>query len=691
MRQELIKEAFEQRSNFDLNAHNKQGKTVLDLAVRHDDQEFAHYLLSHGANLELASHGAASKDMRILLTSWRRKNLLYAHFNEKNRHGWTPRDRALYEGRHEEVRARLAYPLKKHGMNAVWEEAMNDGEKSILRALLVIGTPDELSKLTRHKPFLLGKWLDKLRDDPGLYAVLKEFPYQSAKRGEPKDFNGEAKFTGTSKEIVCRYLSSYLLEQQALHPQIKFNYNKFGSPEAIANNVKSSIENTLQTLRAQASETYLIDNRRFGQFLVRQFEAMEKEGRKNKLMLIQSTNHAMGLGLRIKEKNGKTSCVVKFFDPNDTTTSTRSKANSTQTFETQTLGSYLSNADLINQYYPAHVGISSMIFVWPEKKENASTSITHGLRVDRTLTSMDIEKIDASVVFHLMKNGFAGNLRQLHGEFNALPENQLIELWAAKHPDGFPALYVGMKNGHAEAVKAYGEGLKQSESIPQDRLIELWAAKSAKGTPALFMGMRNGHAEAVKVYGEWLKQSESLPQNRLIELWAAKNSYGIPALYVGMQNGHAEAVKVYGEWLKQSESIPQDRLIELWAAKSSNGFPALYIAMQEGNAEAVKAYGDAVKLLPPDKQADLLYASSPRRFFFLFAETSSLQNALNRKHFTAAHELIQLLKQLAPKLSSEKRDELRKKVGGIYNPSADHQEWREMNESLRELKVALGG
>ena len=76
LRQELIKEARSQRPDFDLDAHNKEGKTVLDLAVQHKDREFARYLLGQGARPEQAPLGAALHEMQALLTSWRRKNLL---------------------------------------------------------------------------------------------------------------------------------------------------------------------------------------------------------------------------------------------------------------------------------------------------------------------------------------------------------------------------------------------------------------------------------------------------------------------------------------------------------------------------------------------------------------------------------------------------------------------------------------
>ena len=691
MRQELVKEAHSQRSDFDLNVHNKEGKTVLGLAVQHDDQEFARYVLGQGARPEQISLGAATPAMQTLLTSWRRKNLLYAHFNESNRHHWTPLDRALYEGRHEEVRARLEDILAKNDVHKVWEDAMHADLHDILRSLLVTGTPDELRELTMHK-HVVGQWLNALRDDPGLSAVLKEFPYQSAKRGKPENHNEEVNFTGTEQIIVCRHLAACHQTQQARNPQIKFDYNKFSSPKAIARNVKPGIQKTFETLRTQASENHLIDNEKFGQFLARQFEAMEKDGQQRKLMLMASTNHVMNLGLRIKEKNGEKSYVVKFFDPNETTTGTRSKANSVKTFETQTLESYITDAGYMKTYYPELDGMS-LISACTEEDAQASTSMSPASSTGKTLTSMDIKDIDSTAVWHLIIEGFFGNLRELHDHIIALPENKRIELLAAKNANGDPALFISMQEGLAKAINTYEEWLKLFEAIPQNQLIKLLAGKRTDGTPALFIGMENGQAEAIKAWGELLKQFESIPQNQLIELLAGKHANGMPSLLIAMRDGHAEAIKAWGELLKIFE-IPQDKFIELLSGTTDEENLALFMSMLNGHAESVKAYGDVVKLLPPDKQADLLLA----KISFDQFKGNNFQIAFENRHFSAANELLQLLAQLAPHLSPGKRAELREELKGYEKTFRDSplatltapRERKKMRKLFAELKAELG-
>ena len=567
--QELIEHARSQ-PDFDLNARGTEGKTILDLAVRHNDLELARYLLGKGANPERMST-VASAEMRTLLTAWRRQNLLYAHFNEGNSQGLTALDSALQVGCHDQIRVLLENTLRRYdmtrgGMQQLWEDMMAHGRHDLLRALLITGTPAELRELTRLQPEV-GTWQVQLRKDPGLSAVLKEFPYQSAKRGLPQNLNGEATFD-TGGKIVCRHLATYQQEEQARDPHIKFNYRKFWSPRAIVNNVKPDIQKTWEALNAQASETHLIDNAKFGQFLTGQFAAMEeamKEGRNpTRLMLVRSTNHAMNLGLRIKDdEEGKRSYVVKFFDPNDTTTGTRSKADSVQTFEMQTIASYITDEESLHAYYPEAKGLS-MIYVRPEAQ--ASTAISAGVNVDRTLTTcIDTEDIDATAIWHLMDKGFAGNLRQLHAHLETLSEDRRIELITGES-EGTPALFRSMVNGNpGGGIKIYGELLLAL--IPEKEFIKLITAERADGTSALYMAMACGQPELLQAYGDHLLKL--VPPDKRVELLLVKNSAGWAkgksGLHAALTLSNFEMVKQLLNMLEGlAPDLSRDQRASLW-------------------------------------------------------------------------------------------------------------------------------
>ena len=640
MRQQLIDEACKQCPGFALTA--LEAKIALDLAVRHKDTEFADYLLRYGANPEHVSLVGATGEMQALVSRWRLKNLLYANYDKATqgarkfsspsqglhaapaRREGPPLDEALSEGRYQEAEELLQQKMcddSRDSYPKLWHAAMNEKQYDVLRAMLML-KPDVVRELAKDQQ-KVGEWLKELRQDPGLSAALKEFPYQSAKRGAPQHFNYTVQFRSTAELIACRHLSTYQQEAQALHPKIKFDYGKFGNEDAIANNVQPEIEKTFETLKAQASATHLIDNSKFGQFLAWQFQEMEGEDKPaTRLMLVDSTNHSMNLGLMIKEKEGKKSYVVKFFDPNDTTTGTRSKASSVQTFEMQTIEDYLAQEWCFAAYYPETKGLS-MIFVRPKGGEQTgvSASATLGSTAGRRLTTcIDIKDNDATAVWHFMKNGFAANLRDLQDHLATLSESQRIAMLEGKMIGWAPALFMAMQNGHEKAIKEYGkllsESLRHAGPIPEQQRIALLEGKRMDGVPALFLAMQYGQAKAIEEYG-----------------------------------------KLLDEFLRQAGPIPEERCIALLEGRMMNGIPALFPAMTSGHVEAIEAYGKAMKLLPADKQADLLLVKDPTGW-------SVFGIAVAYSQFAAANAQLQLLVQLAPKLSEGKRAELRQELPG---------------------------
>ena len=230
-REALIEEAQSQHPHFDLNMYNKEAKTALDIAVQHDDQKFARYLLGKGAKPERSSLAPTSEGMRALITSWQRKNLLYAYFNEGNKQSWTPLDRLLHEGQHEEVRARLQGMIAEHGVRKIWEEAMDADRHDVLRALLVVSTPHELRELTWQKE-LVGKWREALKGDRGLSAVLKEFSSSYSLRMLPAFLSRDTDPAARNKRYV-----------KAAYKELRFFHgtNKVGLESIRANGMSTRL------------------------------------------------------------------------------------------------------------------------------------------------------------------------------------------------------------------------------------------------------------------------------------------------------------------------------------------------------------------------------------------------------------------------------------------------------------------
>jgi hypothetical protein len=116
--------------------------------------------------------------------------------------------------------------------------------------------------------------------------------------------------------------------------------------------------------------------------------------------------------------------------------------------------------------------------------------------------------------------------------------------------------------------------------------------------------------------------------------------------------------------------------------------------MYKGNADVIKAYGELLKLAPPDMQADVLLAKVS---LGEHEGKSGLQIALERSKFKASNELVQLLAQLAPDLSSDKRVMLRqelkdyeKTINELIPPNfSSVQEWKKLKAAFSALISAL--
>lgn len=552
-------------------AFGAQHKAALDLAIKYNDLDLA-------------------KQLRDLLTYACRKNTLYPAGASANKD--TLLDRALREELRDDAKALLKEKdeMKDKTVRQAWRSAVRDNQPDILRALLLLGHADQ------DRGFQL---LQKgAIQDAGIAAVMKELPYFSPKRGVPLRLNGKAIFTGTDEKIFCRHLVTHQQEVQASDPQIKFDYRQFQNSATIAAHVKSDIETKYLALKAQATEAHLIANERFSQLLVEQFDAMAAKNQATRQIMVLSTNHAMNLSLRIKNKKGMKSYVVRFFDPNRTTSDVRSKAGSLKTFETQELGSYLDGHCLLGDYYPESNGVS-MMYIRPPAQERQARS----LRVvdNRMLTScIKDSEINAAAMLHFLDGGFAGDLRRLQDEIARRPEAERIELLAVKTADGTPGLFVAFLDGHADTIKAYGKLLQQ---VPKKDRAELLAAKRADGIPGLAMALYKGHADVVEAYGVALQQ---VPEKDRAELLAAKNADGTPGLFMALLAGNANAITAYGRLLQY---VPEEERAELLAAKTADGIPGLHMALQNGHPDAVKAYEAVLQQAQEKDRAGLLAAN----------------------------------------------------------------------------------
>ncbi len=501
------------------------------------------------------------------------------------------------------------------------------------------------NQLTPHATIALRFFTDipaaeEIRINPKL------IPYQSKKHVD-QNLNGQARFEGTQNPIFCRHLAIAVLDEIDTVGN-KISYENFSSTRKIAKHIKAHIEAKYKHIKSSATEAHVIKNANWGEFIAKQFEAMDTEGLTIKKMLVESNNHTMNAWLRIKVKDGKKCYVVHFYDPNSTTTHTRAKAYDLASMQHWTLGAFI-NIDGKQReqlYYPETQAIS-IIYVVPEsdrfnsqneQDKQPNQAVSHR---NRELSSHDFDW-DATSICHLMAQGFAGTLKKIPIKTLAQSGTDLLTLLNAKDGNGTPGLFMALQNGHDDAISAYGE-LLEAAGISGADLLTLLSTEDTNGTPGLYMALQEGRANAIRAYGELLKAMR-IPDTELLTLLNAKDTNGRTGLFMALQEGHADAIKAYGELLKAMR-IPDTELLTLLNAKDTNGRTGLFMALQEGHADAIKAYGELLEATRiPDTELLALLSTTP-----------GLYIALQEGYLDAVLAYCQIVITIAPQLNKNQK------------------------------------
>jgi ankyrin repeat protein len=607
-------------------------KGALGLAIRHDDLYLAGEALKLGGIPERDQVSSSSERMRGLFTTFRRRTTLYPPGSARNNP--TRLDRKLRDG--DDAAAELLL-RKAPGLTSrdTWSKSVQQDRPDRQRAFLL------LAKADKDRRFRLGEVSGATVKDPAVRQIMKEIPQYSPKRGYPQDFNMEV------EGVVCRTFVEDLQTRRAGDPALKSDYDDYKDLETIAARIKAPpgkldrLEERVRQVLAHAPETHLIDNRKLSSFIAAQLETMDKNGEPARQIVWNSTNHAMDLALRIKSKNGEKRYVIKHYDPNFTTSHVRIALSSLEAVEALTLKQILSKDNLIKHYWPEGKGLSTMTVRPPEEEIFAYAQRPAGAVAGRKLIStLPPGDIDATAIWHMLTFGFSGDLRSLKSEIAGRPVSKLRALLGtpAGIEKGAPGLYMALQNGHADAVRAFGEIVAM---LPKELRGDLLACKRANGTSGLFMALQNGHAETVRAFGEIVAM---LPEELRGDLLACKDADRTPGLYMALQKGHAEAVRAFGESVAM---LPEKLQGNLLTCKRADRTPGLSLALQKGHADAVRAFGEIIATLPDELQGDLLACKDADR-------TPGLYMALQEGHA----EAVRAFGEIVAKLHEELRGDL---------------------------------
>lgn len=614
-----------------LDSPHKQ-QLALDFAIREDKREIAEYILKGGGIPQPEHMRDASEAIRPLLTYARRKQILYP--NGVDRNGYTDLDRALYGYDLDTARKILASrsPSLKSGVSEAWAGAINktNPELDVLRALLLLGEADKDRGFRLQENFDISL-KDKIKD-PALIRVMKEVPYYPPKLGNPQNFNSRT-------NSVCRHLTSFKMDQLALDPRFKFPYSYFQSIDAISKHVNVPEEYIINT-RNLSTDVYLVKHK-IGAFIADRFKEMEGKNESRMQVLMESTNHAMGLELHIKKKNGQQTYVVRFFDPNLTTTHARNASDTKEYFIAHDVREYIDGENLLKTYFPEEKTMAMMFVRPPENVLKGNTEKRVVVSPDRRLTSpLNDNDVDATVIWYLMKEGFAGNLLDLEKSIANLSETERITMLSEPRM-GMSALAAAVGRGQTHAIKVFDNLLKL---IPDaGKRAEIVAASGIdhiNGVPALFLAMQEeDYAEGIIEFGNLV--FKHLPDGvQRLTILAAKDAEGMPGLSAAMASGRVKPMDAFDHLLEKipSQKDRADLVLEATCTNNANATPGLNFALNSGFADAVAKSQIFLKHLPDESQRVAFIAAKDAD------QTPGLSLALENNRFESISNLQRLTK-----------------------------------------------
>jgi hypothetical protein len=462
---------------------------------------------------------------------------------------------------------------------------------------------DSLLQHARHQAGLV---------DPGLKALIKRYPYRAPRNadGSPVldpqqhilNLNWQARLLGSNgrtrtENAECLHLATVVVDAWRTDPALKFDFGNFKDIPSIEACVGPESEARFEALKASAAEVHMTGHENLGALIAGKFAQMEAAGDAGSAMLLLTGNHAMALGLRIKQREGRPVYVVKVFDPNRTLRHARASSTSLDTFTRLTLSHFLDNPTMLDNYYPDGHG-ATMLFECRPGDVALPTTAAHR---NRTLTRLDCA-LDSGALSRLMMENFGGEIRKLDSVFAAMPEPRQIAVLQARRSDGMRALSEALVAGNADALDAFGSWLGR---VPEQERAALIDTRDKDMPSGLGRALSRARLDAVRAYGELVQQTPSADRAALL---GGLDDGGLPPLHYAMRENSSAGMRAMVPLIA---TVPETDRPALLAATSASGYPGLFIAAHRQRTDAVRTFRDLLVQIPEGDRAALVAATIP--------------------------------------------------------------------------------
>ncbi|WP_176696143.1 ShET2/EspL2 family type III secretion system effector toxin [Candidatus Ichthyocystis sparus] len=168
-------------------------------------------------------------------------------------------------------------------------------------------------------------------------------------------------------------------------------------------------------------------------------------------------------------------------------------------------------------------------------------------------------------------------------------------------------LFMALQEGNSDAVLSFGclmdKFLTMKGYIPDEQLVamvfRLLMSKNGDGTPGLFIAMRNGHCNVIRAFSKLLEKmmifrdgmDDKHFYSMLAEIVSSKLPDGTPGLFIALNNNLHDVVDIYCSLLS---AIPEDKLVDILVPCNVHGVPGALVAGEE----ALESYLAIVSSLP---------------------------------------------------------------------------------------------
>ena len=437
----------------------------------------------------------------------------------------------------------------------------------------------------------------------------KNTPYFSPKRDEQINLNGRVKsVTGT--RIVCRHLTDFWAADFTRNHG-KVDYSQLSAPDAVQCNISPE---TFDRTPPTPAIVRLVRNSEWGSVFAESFRDMTTCGDNHRVQIIRSKRHEMAAGLKCKVSPEGKKYIIQFYDPNHTVAHKRAVFQGDSNDSLSQIERLTANDFLMD--------IWLKLYQFEDDNNFLAFLDSHAPVPATKLARLPDNPLHPDVLYHCMALGLADGLtsaaERLDGQLKNMPHEKVRALLTAKNNNDTPCLAMALQNGHADAIRVYGEMVlkAQAAGLPTESVTALLTAMRYDSIPGLRMALQYGHAGAIRVYGEIVlkAQAAGLQQESVTALLAAKRNDGPTCLLLALLNGHTGAIRAYGEIVRaaQAAGLPAESVTALLTTKRKDGTPGLLQALQNGHTEAIRAYDDIVRAagLPAESVAALLATPS---------------------------------------------------------------------------------